>query len=89
MASSPRILVIDDEADLRELFEITLIRMGLDVDSAGSVSKAREHLENNRYDLVITDMRLPDGNGLELVEEVTQKYNQTPIAVITRFRQCR
>ncbi len=85
MASSPRILVIDDEADLRELFEITLIRMGLDVDSAGSVSKAREHLENNRYDLVITDMRLPDGNGLELVEEVTQKYNQTPIAVITAF----
>lgn len=85
MASSPRILVIDDEADLRELFEITLIRMGLDVDSADSVGKARRYLENNHYDLVITDMRLPDGNGLELVEEVAQKYNETPIAVITAF----
>ena len=85
MASSPRILVIDDEADLRELFEITLIRMGLDVDSADCAAVARAHLESKRYDLVITDMRLPDGNGLELVEEVTQQQNQTPIAVITAF----
>lgn len=80
-----RILVIDDEAHLRELLEITLIKMGLDVDSAESLETARRFLNRHTYSLVLTDMRLPDGSGLELVEEVTRQYKNTPIAVITAF----
>lgn len=80
-----RILVVDDEAHLRELLEITLIKMGLDVDSAESLEVARRFLNRHTYSLVLTDMRLPDGSGLELVEEVTRLYKSTPIAVITAF----
>ncbi|MGV8892900.1 MAG: sigma-54-dependent transcriptional regulator [Burkholderiaceae bacterium] len=82
---SPRILVVDDEADLRELLEITLIRMGLDVDSADSLSAARAFLAQRQYALVLTDMRLPDGLGIELVREVASNCKNTPIAVITAF----
>ncbi|MBS1187065.1 MAG: Helix-turn-helix, Fis-type [Burkholderiaceae bacterium] len=85
MSASPRILVVDDEADLRELFEITLVRMGLDVDVADCVAAARVHLANHEYGLVITDMRLPDGNGMELVQEIGARMNSTPVAVITAF----
>lgn len=85
MSSSPRILVIDDESDLRELFEITLVRMGLDVDSADCVAAARNLLTKTDYALVITDMRLPDGSGMELVQEVCAQKKNTPIAVITAF----
>lgn len=80
-----RVLVIDDEAHLRELLEITLIKMGLDVDSAESLETARRLLNRHSYSLVLTDMRLPDGSGLDLVEEVTRQYKSTPIAVITAF----
>lgn len=81
----PRILVVDDEAHLRELLEITLIKMGLDVDSAENLHIARSLLQKNSYSLVLTDMRLPDGSGMELVEEVNLHYKNTPIAVITAF----
>jgi two-component system response regulator PilR (NtrC family) len=83
--SSPRILVIDDEADLRELLEITLVKMGLDVDSASTVREARALLGQHAYALVLTDMRLPDGTGLELVREVAGQGRGTPIAVITAY----
>jgi two-component system response regulator PilR (NtrC family) len=83
--SSPRILVIDDEADLRELLEITLVKMGLDVDSASTVREARALLGQHEYALVLTDMRLPDGTGLELVREVAGAGRGTPIAVITAY----
>jgi two-component system response regulator PilR (NtrC family) len=83
--SSPRILVIDDEADLRELLEITLVKMGLDVDSASTVREARAKLGQHAYALVLTDMRLPDGTGLELVREVAGQGRGTPIAVITAY----
>jgi two-component system response regulator PilR (NtrC family) len=82
--SSPRILVVDDEADLRELLEITLLKMGLDVDCAATLREARRLVEDNAYQLVLTDMRLPDGLGLELVREVSSS-SKTPIAVITAF----
>lgn len=82
--SSPRILVVDDEADLRELLEITLLKMGLDVDCAATLREARRLVEDNAYALVLTDMRLPDGLGLELVREVSST-TKTPIAVITAF----
>jgi two-component system response regulator PilR (NtrC family) len=83
--TSPRILVVDDEADLRELLEITLVRMGLDVDSAETLAQARALLAQAEYALVLTDMRLPDGLGLELVREVTATYKSTPIAVVTAY----
>lgn len=83
--SSPRILVVDDEPDLRELLEITLLKMGLDVDSAPTLAAARENLSLHQYALVLTDMRLPDGLGIDLVREVSSAYRTTPIAVITAF----
>ena len=83
--TSPRILVVDDEADLRELLEITLVRMGLDVDSAATLAEARAFLAQADYALVLTDMRLPDGLGMELVREVTVSNKNTPIAVVTAY----
>src|SRR3954471_2348631 len=82
---SPRVLVVDDEADLRELLELTLLKMGLDVDSAETLKQARGLLSEKEYQLVLTDMRLPDGLGLELVREVCAAYKNTPIAVVTAF----
>jgi len=84
-ARSPRVLVVDDEADLRELLELTLVKMGLDVDSAASLAEARALLAGTEYQLVLTDMRLPDGLGLELVREVTAAWKNTPVAVVTAF----
>ena len=83
--SSPRVLVVDDEADLRELLEITLLKMGLDVDSAESLTAARRLFAAGDYALVLTDMRLPDGLGLELVREVAASGKNIPIAVVTAF----
>jgi two-component system response regulator PilR (NtrC family) len=83
--SAPRILIVDDEADLRELLEITLLKMGLDVDSAATLEAARARLATTEYALVLTDMRLPDGLGIELVQEITAQYKNTPVAVITAF----
>jgi two-component system response regulator PilR (NtrC family) len=83
--TSPRILVVDDEPDLRDLLEITLLKMGLDVDTAATLREARAHLGKQEYQLVLTDMRLPDGLGLELVREVSANHKSTPIAVITAF----
>ena len=81
---SPVVLVVDDEADLRELLSLTLVRLGLDVDTAESLAAARDLLARNRYSLCLTDMRLPDGTGLELVREVAQAAGP-PIAVITAY----
>jgi len=81
---SPAVLVVDDEADLRELLSLTLVRLGLDVDTAESVAAARSRLAQQRYDLCLTDMRLPDGTGLELVREVALSSGP-PIAVITAY----
>jgi len=83
--SAPRILVLDDEADLRELLEITLLKMGLDVDSAATLRQARALFDENDYALVLTDMRLPDGLGLELVREIAASGKGTPVAVITAY----
>ena len=83
--SPPRILVVDDEADLRELLEITLVKMGLDVDSAETLAAARTYLRDQDYALVLTDMRLPDGVGIDLVREITAQARAIPVAVITAF----
>jgi two-component system response regulator PilR (NtrC family) len=83
--TAPRILVVDDEADLRELLEITLVKMGLDVDCADCLAAARERLTHGEYALILTDMRLPDGVGIDLVREVAGGGKNIPIAVITAF----
>jgi two-component system response regulator PilR (NtrC family) len=85
MSGSPRVLVVDDEDDLRELLEITLLKMGLDVDSAPDLKHARSQFASREYDLVLTDMRLPDGLGLDFVREITASGRNTPVAVVTAF----
>jgi two-component system response regulator PilR (NtrC family) len=84
---SPRqkVLIIDDEPDIRELLEITLGRMKLDTQSARNVSEAREWLARESFDLCLTDMRLPDGTGLELVQHIQQRHPQVPVAMITAY----
>lgn len=78
-----KVLIVDDEPDIRELLEITLGRMSLRTDTAANLSAARELLASDSFDLCLTDMRLPDGNGIELVEYIQQHHNQIPVAVIT------
>ncbi|QNH15916.1 sigma-54-dependent Fis family transcriptional regulator [Xanthomonas sp. SS] len=78
-------LVVDDERDIRELLVLTLGRMGLRISTAANLAEARELLASNPYDLCITDMRLPDGNGIELVSEIARHYPRTPVAMITAF----
>ncbi len=85
MAETRSALVVDDERDIRELLVMTLGRMGLRCDTASSVGEARAQLARNRYDLCLTDMRLPDGSGLEIVSEISQKHPNTPVAMITAF----
>ncbi len=81
--TAKKVLIVDDEADLCELIEITLMRMDIASQSALSIGEARQLLDTESFDLCITDMRLPDGNGIELVEYVQQHHNGLPIAVIT------
>ena len=82
-AGRMRVLVVDDEADIRELLDLTLARMGLDADCAASLAEARALLQTRRYQLCLTDMRLPDGEGLALVREIGQNGADLPVAVIT------
>ena len=81
----PKVLVVDDEPDLLELLELTLSRMGLDTSRAESVNDALRLLDREPFDLCLTDMRLPDGEGLRVVEYITQKALDVPVAVITAF----
>ena len=84
-ANIARVLVVDDEPDLLELLELTLVRMGLDVDRALTVGQARERLAQRTYALCLTDMRLPDATGMDLVTLISRDYPATPVAVITAF----
>jgi two-component system response regulator PilR (NtrC family) len=79
----PKALVIDDEPAIRELLAITLERMDVDVQSAESLEQARHLLLRHRFDLCLTDMRLPDGDGLDLVEHIQASFPHLPVAVIT------
>ena len=79
----PRALVVDDEPDICELLAITLDRMEIDADTCGDVRAARDCLANREYQLCLTDMRLPDGDGLELVQWMQAQGLRTPVAVIT------
>ncbi|MCK5002609.1 MAG: sigma-54-dependent Fis family transcriptional regulator, partial [Gammaproteobacteria bacterium] len=81
--SDKHVLIIDDEPDICELIEITLMRMGFKTSSAYTVAEAYSLLKQKDFDLCLTDMRLPDGNGVELVQHVQTHYPALPIAVIT------
>jgi len=81
----PRVLLIDDEPDLLELLELTLSRMGLDTTRAETVAEAIGFLDSEAFDLCLTDMRLPDGPGLRVVEHINQKGLDLPVAVITAY----
>ena len=79
----PLALVIDDEPDICELLSLTLQRMDIDTTVAGDVKSAKAQLSGQRFDICLTDMRLPDGDGLELVEWMQQNSSGVPVAVIT------
>ena len=76
-------LIVDDEPDIRELLEITLGRMGIETLSAKDITSAKALLQNNEFDFCMTDMKLPDGNGIELVQYINSDYPQVPVAMIT------
>ena len=83
MSLKPCVLVVDDEPDLVELVCLTLNRMNLDTQSAGDIAGARARLRSGRFDLCLTDMRLPDGDGLDLVAWIQENRPNLPVAVIT------
>jgi two-component system, NtrC family, response regulator PilR len=84
-APPPRLLVVDDEPDLCTLYELTLLREGYEVDSAGSVQEAWALLQQRPYALLITDMRLPDGTGLDLLHQIETAGRGERAVVITAF----
>ncbi|RYF36533.1 MAG: sigma-54-dependent Fis family transcriptional regulator, partial [Comamonadaceae bacterium] len=80
-----RILVVDDEPDLRTLYELTLLREGYRVDAAGTLAEAWEQLDGKKFDAVITDMRLPDGLGLELLQRMLDQNRPERCIVMTAY----
>lgn len=78
-------LIVDDERDIRELVALTLGRMGLRVETAADLAAARALLTARDFDLCLTDMRLPDGNGLSLVEHIVAQHPDTPVAMMTAY----
>jgi two-component system response regulator PilR (NtrC family) len=78
-------LIVDDERDIRDLLSLSLGRMGLTTATAGTLAEAKELLETQRFDVCLTDMRLPDGNGLALIEHAVRHFPHMPIAMITAF----
>ncbi len=85
MTKKANCLIVDDETDIRELLVLTLERMGIEAESAGNLSDAKFLLSQREFALCITDMRLPDGNGLDLVRHISNHYAGLPVAVITAF----
>ncbi|MGZ5038516.1 MAG: sigma-54-dependent transcriptional regulator [Usitatibacter sp.] len=79
------VLIVDDEADIRELLVLTLSRMGVDADTASTIKEAQEALKTRQYDLALTDMRLPDGDGLTVLRYIAEHHGNTPVAVITAY----
>jgi two-component system response regulator PilR (NtrC family) len=84
-ARERRVLVVDDEPDIRELLELTLLKMGIGVNAVGTIGAARDALRGQHFDLCLTDMRLPDGEGLDLVRHIAAMGGDLPVAVITAY----
>ncbi len=85
MKNKLEILIVDDEPDIRELLEITVGRMGLKTTAVDSFSAALAALKSREFALCLTDMKLPDGNGMDLIHHIQQHTPQTPVAMITAF----
>ena len=83
LTKNTTVLLVDDEPDILELLELALRKMGLEVDRAGNVREALAKLAARRYDLCLTDMRMPDGDGLQVVQHIMQNNLDVPVAVIT------
>jgi len=81
----PLALIVDDEEDLLTLMRLTLLRMGIDTETAGTLKDAERWLKRQRFDFCLTDLNLPDGSGLTLVSDVARLYSEMPIAVITAY----
>jgi two-component system, NtrC family, response regulator PilR len=79
----PTVLIVDDEPDIRELLSMTLEGMDIAPDTAADLGEARQKLQTNDYHFCLTDMRLPDGDGLELVQWMQRQAPGVPVAVIT------
>ena len=78
-------LIVDDETDIRELIALTLERMGINAETASNLDDARHLLSKRSFALCLTDMRLPDGNGLDLVRYISMHHPGLPVAVITAY----
>jgi two-component system, NtrC family, response regulator PilR len=81
--TQPLALIVDDEPDICELLEITLLRMGINAQSVLDLDHARQLLDSRHFDLCLTDMRLPDGNGIDLVRHISSQFPELPVAMIT------
>jgi len=78
-------LIVDDEEDLRTLMRLSLMRMGIDCLLAENLAEARQHLSRQRFDICLTDLNLPDGSGLQLVQQIAEQHPELPVAVITAY----
>ena len=85
MSDKPIALIIDDEEDLLSLMSITLRRMGVESIKAGTVGEAKSKLDSRHFDLCLTDLRLPDGSGMDVVRHIQEHHGEVPVAVITAF----
>ena len=85
MTPEIRALIIDDEPDIRQLLTLTLSRMGLECDTAADIKSAMALLNQHPYALCLTDMRLPDGSGIDLVHKISRDHANTPVAMITAY----
>ncbi len=83
--TTKHVLIVDDEADIRELLVLTLMRMGVEAEAARSCEEAFARLSERTFDLCLTDMRLPDGDGLEVLAHIAANHGNTPVAVITAY----
>lgn len=79
----PNVLIVDDEPDILELLELALTRMGLDVTRASGLSEAKQRLAERRYAMCLTDMRMADGSGLDVLRQIADSNLDLPVAVIT------
>ena len=84
-AAPAQVLVVDDEPDLRTLYELTLLREGYRVEAAGTLAEAWQQLDAKKFDAVITDMRLPDGQGLELLQRMAAQQRAERCIVMTAY----
>jgi two-component system response regulator PilR (NtrC family) len=83
--TTKHVLIVDDEADIRELLVLTLQRMGVEADTAPNCEQAFARLAERNYDLCLTDMRLPDGDGMQVLRHIADHHGNTPVAVITAY----